>query len=1038
MRRRIKSAIALVLSVTLLAGLGIVSDLGKIDAKAGSINLTDTGANGIAYFTEATEVHFMSNGGEFMRPNSGINQNPGPLDFTCDQTVLGDAKSIIDSVRVTGNWYSNFATADDAFAATTASSLYDSENSKTVATWTNIVDSLENGDAIPDTGGAKINYTVAIKYTNTDFKDDVYTKYNNAVIMGDTRYDLFVYPAMGTGPAFLRFTGWKDSHQTDPKNIRKGGIKWINKPAFEVHPGKKFSIRKEVWTNGSIRYDVKTDSVYGEDDYNNRDYNGCKGECGRYKVVVREATPGTGIGNAVSFPSSRLTGLIGLSDLDLNEGYAFVTDSGTNFTWYKSGNLGSYIKSSSGTLISGYTSYVGKNTSDGNDPRSKTKNALFGYLSFPASGLVFAYGRVDNYGNRGSSLTFDTVKSDLSYNVTVKYDKGFGDGKVSEANGFLTGNTIVVRMEMSSGYEFDSYDGISSGTLVEYPGYYELSFIMPDDNVTINLYSHYRINYTKGATDVAQPDKTSGPYRTSSNGAPHGAVPAATLLGASFTGRTYNITYSGKPVAATHDPTGMPANVTGNLAAKDWGEGVALSASVNPGPGPVTYTQRYESHKEYISSTRPSLHGWHFTGWTPQAGYSTEPAPDNRQYYLIEEGTSPFSANVVANFAENKYLIRFNPNNVETDIQGKKYARRATGSMSDQPILYDRTYNLNNNQFVRKGYVFEGWGTYLGSTTVVYANGATIPKNFVDGYNSSLVNTADAQDTTKGQVITLYAIWSPIKYDVVINLNGQHRNGQGATWAHKKSNGTFETISSPTTKTYTDWGNIFLTVEKPMHVADDYNYYDFAGWSYTMPQTNLNSDRNWIVTEQQTPNNIAQWNDYLKLSTATPNDMEFYAPWPEYEITLQSNGGTELEPLYVLWDHTVECNSDGLIKTYLLTDPPQDPPKLVAISRTGYTFKGWCTDPGCNYLYNTTTHVKNDFTLYAKWQINTYTVTFDGNGGTGSATQTVNYGSKASRPADPVTTGKTFGGWFTDATCTTAYDFNNVITGNKILYAKWT
>ena len=68
----------------------------------------------------------------------------------------------------------------------------------------------------------------------------------------------------------------------------------------------------------------------------------------------------------------------------------------------------------------------------------------------------------------------------------------------------------------------------------------------------------------------------------------------------------------------------------------------------------------------------------------------------------------------------------------------------------------------------------------------------------------------------------------------------------------------------------------------------------------------------------------------------------------------------------------------------------------------------------------------------------TYTVTFNANGhGTAPAGQTVNAGEKAKAPTAPTATGLAFAGWYTDAACTTKYDFNSTVNANITLYAKW-
>lgn len=67
-----------------------------------------------------------------------------------------------------------------------------------------------------------------------------------------------------------------------------------------------------------------------------------------------------------------------------------------------------------------------------------------------------------------------------------------------------------------------------------------------------------------------------------------------------------------------------------------------------------------------------------------------------------------------------------------------------------------------------------------------------------------------------------------------------------------------------------------------------------------------------------------------------------------------------------------------------------------------------------------------------------YTVTFRMNGhGTAISAQKVTSGKKAAKPAAPKADGFTFGGWYKDADCKTAFDFNTTITANTTVYAKW-
>ena len=69
----------------------------------------------------------------------------------------------------------------------------------------------------------------------------------------------------------------------------------------------------------------------------------------------------------------------------------------------------------------------------------------------------------------------------------------------------------------------------------------------------------------------------------------------------------------------------------------------------------------------------------------------------------------------------------------------------------------------------------------------------------------------------------------------------------------------------------------------------------------------------------------------------------------------------------------------------------------------------------------------------------TYTVTFNSNGGSAVASQTVESGDTVTEPADPTKQDYTFGGWYKEDTFTTEWDFeHDTVSGNTTLYAKWT
>ena len=68
---------------------------------------------------------------------------------------------------------------------------------------------------------------------------------------------------------------------------------------------------------------------------------------------------------------------------------------------------------------------------------------------------------------------------------------------------------------------------------------------------------------------------------------------------------------------------------------------------------------------------------------------------------------------------------------------------------------------------------------------------------------------------------------------------------------------------------------------------------------------------------------------------------------------------------------------------------------------------------------------------------NSYTVTFDTNGGSEIPAKTAIYEDCVSEPNIPKKAGCTFGGWYLDSDFYVKYDFGNAVTDNIVLYARW-
>lgn len=160
------------------------------------------------------------------------------------------------------------------------------------------------------------------------------------------------------------------------------------------------------------------------------------------------------------------------------------------------------------------------------------------------------------------------------------------------------------------------------------------------------------------------------------------------------------------------------------------------------------------------------------------------------------------------------------------------------------------------------------------------------------------------------------------------------------------------------------------------------------------------------------------------------------------------SGSTSYTLPAVTWQWTVSYNANGG------SGEPASQTKIYGSNltlsstkptRTGYMFLGWSTSssatnatyqPGGSYTSNT------GATLYAVWKINTYTVSYNANGGSGEPTSQIKtYGLNLTLSSTkPTRTNYNFKGWSTDKSATTpTYLAGGVYTVDAAvtLYAVW-
>src|SRR5690606_10039443 len=103
----------------------------------------------------------------------------------------------------------------------------------------------------------------------------------------------------------------------------------------------------------------------------------------------------------------------------------------------------------------------------------------------------------------------------------------------------------------------------------------------------------------------------------------------------------------------------------------------------------------------------------------------------------------------------------------------------------------------------------------------------------------------------------------------------------------------------------------------------------------------------------------------------------------------------------------------------------------------GHVFVDWYKDAALTTVFDFDSAVTAAMTLYAKWELAEYNVTFDVDGGSEVEAVGVNHGHTIDEPNDPTKDGYTFIGWFSDEDLTEEFDFETEITEDTTLYAKW-
>ena len=442
-----------------------------------------------------------------------------------------------------------------------------------------------------------------------------------------------------------------------------------------------------------------------------------------------------------------------------------------------------------------------------------------------------------------------------------------------------------------------------------------------------------------------------------------------------------------------------------------------------------THTGTFTTYTASDISGEYTSNGWSIVGWTTSTSSAS---------YSLDAGERDTATSNGVFYAVSRRSVSI------------EYSTGSGSSVSDTTGYYQRwnqygnrysnpTMTISSTRPTRSGYTFKGWATSSGSSTVSYNPGGSY--RFSRSYNQSAS-------------VTLYAVWEKSTYDATLNVKFVRNYGTYNVSLSVSGTGlTTRSISEGGTATFTyetdgSASSITVTVRE---TSPSPNYF-YVGTSST--PTNLSSySFTWSRNSDKTVNIYTEqrytitYNGNGSTSGSTSPTYYRYNSWPKIASngfnrtgytfkgwsTSSTGSGVDYYPgnsytqngyptLYAVWtriSYTITYNGNGHTGGNMnpTTKYYGDSVALSAnaFTKTGYHFTGWATSSTGPVVYADRANYSSNSSidLYAIWAVNTYYVSFQPNGASGSAyTQTFTWGVSTTLTANRFTrTGYNFLGW---------------------------
>ena len=365
-------------------------------------------------------------------------------------------------------------------------------------------------------------------------------------------------------------------------------------------------------------------------------------------------------------------------------------------------------------------------------------------------------------------------------------------------------------------------------------------------------------------------------------------------------------------------------------------------------------TTRTVNYGETVTVTPPDAKtGYTFSGWKLEGATAK-----NGQFTMPDNDVT-----ITGGYTANTYTVKFNAN--------------GGSECEDITVTYDGKYT-DLPTTTRTGYTFDGW--YDGSTKV----------------------TADTDvKTTADQTLT--AKWTANTYTVKFDSDG----GSACKEITVTYDGKYPTLPAPTKEGYTfeGWfdGETQVMSGTAVTITEDQTL--TARWGINTYTITYQVDGETVKTESVTYGEDIPAYTYTK----TGYDVSAWSPAAPEKMPARNLTFTAISKVH---QHSLTYMLDGEMKSQAPVNYGTAVAVQVDPTKTGYTFSGWKVS-GAEPVDGKFTMPDNDVTITGSFSANTYTVTFNANGGEGSmADQSFTYDEKQALAANGFTrTGWRFTGW---------------------------